>query len=242
MPFALPLAAKVRPREDDHGDIQHGNTKLGKKDILWVWDLPAVTTCPGRSKLCEDLCYANSGFFRMPGTTMGLARNLRYSHGADFEDWLVSVLQKRAVQVLRVHGSGDFYSQAYAISCWRVFRRLPHTAFYFYTRSWRDREILPVLAGMALEPNVEAWFSTDKETGPPECALPRVKIAYMLTAGETAPAFPVDLVFRDEDHLPGQRVKRAGGALVCPYEQGPGLNVTCARCKICFREALRGRS
>jgi hypothetical protein len=42
--------------------LARGNSKLGS--AIHHFDLPAVRTCPGRSSVCEAVCYATRNRFR----------------------------------------------------------------------------------------------------------------------------------------------------------------------------------
>ena len=75
--------------------------------------------------------------------------------------------------------------------------------------------------------------------------MPWARRAYLLDYGEDESAVPggCDLVFRvppprlpGRPHAYGRPVKRMGGVLVCPKEQGVPRRVelTCSTCRICF--------
>ena len=86
--------------------LQRGNSKLG--EAVHHWSLPAFTTCPDRSALCEHHCYARGGRFRTRRVQYILARNLLLAARDDFEDRMVKEVKRCGVHVLRVHVSGDF--------------------------------------------------------------------------------------------------------------------------------------
>ena len=41
------------------GLLKKGNSKLGNK--IWTFSIPAIETCPKRSKMCEKACYTMKG-------------------------------------------------------------------------------------------------------------------------------------------------------------------------------------
>jgi hypothetical protein len=217
-------------------DLTPGNSKLG---LIWNWSLPAIITCPGRSNLCEDLCYASRSFYHTPSVRDKLFSNLAYANSPLFAEWMISRLRELEASLVRVHVAGDFFNSLYAGAWVRVFRALPKTKFYYYTRSWRNPEIRASLEQSSRR-NVRAWYSCDAETGRPSRPRKGVRLAYMLTGSEEAPAFDADLVFRDKSWRPGERVKRVGGRLVCPAEQAPLSGATCDKCRICFDDSRAG--
>lgn len=101
-----------------------------------TFSLPHRKTCPGSTPACCAICYAKvaEDFYKevLPSRT----RNLIASKQDDFVDQMVATLSKRRKRVLRVHESGDFYSQAYVEKWAEIALRLPDFRFYAYTRSW----------------------------------------------------------------------------------------------------------
>src|SRR5262245_52452305 len=131
--------------------LSRGNAKLGR-DIR-AFNLPARHTCPGRSSLCAGACYATAGHFHRGSVRSALWRHHRATLGPDFVARVLSELLAYQVRVVRIHGSGDFYSARYVRLWQRIAVRAPRTVFVAYTRSWRDRAILPALLRFACLPN-----------------------------------------------------------------------------------------
>jgi Gene product 88 len=212
--------------------LTRGNTKLGES--IHAWSIPAVDTCPGRTRLCESVCYATGGRFRTHRVQELLQENLDQSLRKDFEARVVKEINRRGVSVLRVHVSGDFYDPSYARKWLNVARRSRRTTFYAYTRSWRLEEYRDVLSEMASMLNFHIWFSVDRETGTPEVVPLRVRLAFLQTEEGDDPG-DVDLVFRTPA-LRSTRVRRIGLSLVCPTEQGASEagDRSCTSCRRCF--------
>lgn len=221
--------------------LTQGNTKFGPA-LIWGFSIPAVSTCPGRSKLCEKVCYADHGFFKMPTVQTSLSRNFH----ATKEEWFVgdigSEIRRSDISVVRIHVSGDFYSSAYVDKWIAIVNRAPKTTFFAYTRSWKDEKILKRLRVLAGLPNMHLWYSEDFETGPAPND-PDIRRGYMLEhdAYERYVHPGVDLVFRVR---PVKPAKRMNGALVCPFEQKieRKVKLTCDRCRICFTGPKNGES
>lgn len=220
-----------------------GNTKLGK---IWNWSIPAIKTCPGRTRLCESACYACSGAYRFRSTQDAHARNYRLSLSESFVHGVICELLEKRADIVRIHASGDFYSREYVEKWVEIVRKLPLVTFYGYTRSWRpteenDEQLIASLFELSCLSNVYLWLSCDRQTGAPPrwWQSPR---AYLSGSDDDMPSYPVELIFRD-DH--STRMKKGGvnQALVCPFEQGfPRQHLSCQKCALCFdssRKVLR---
>lgn len=109
-----------------------GNMKL--KNIL-IFDLPAVRTCLNCSD-CKDRCYArkaermykNSAIFRETNLVLFL------SDKELLKSLIISQLEATKKKVIRLHSSGDFFSQSY-INFWNeIIKLFPEKKFYTYTK------------------------------------------------------------------------------------------------------------
>ncbi len=192
-------------------------------------------TCPGESAICSQLCYAARGFFVMPTVARSHARNRDFSRTEEFVPWMTAQLQAHFVRVLRIHVAGDFYDAPYVAKWLTIAEQSRRTIFYAYTRSWRDEEILPGLIALSRLPNVNLWFSQDRQTGeaPLISGVRRCYLAVDDADARTAPP-SCDLVFRDR---PPSVMKYANSVLVCPVENGVHtgrFHHTCSSCGICW--------
>jgi Gene product 88 len=213
--------------------LSRGNGKLGEG--IHSWSLPAVETCPGRSTLCESVCYARTGRFRTQIIQDRLQASLDASLRDDFERRIVAEIRRRGVHTLRIHVAGDFYSPEYAAKWLRIARQCRRTRFYCYTRSWRQSEFAAVLADLATLSNVRLWWSVDAETGLPTDMPERVELAY-LQREVTDDPHDAKVVFRVK-HLRKTPARRIGLAIVCSTETGlpQADDITCTSCRRCFR-------
>lgn len=209
--------------------LSKGNGKLGEN--IHHWSIPAVDTCPGRSNICETHCYARSGRYRTDIIRDRLNENLQASKAKGFISRMAKEVQRRWVQVCRIHVAGDFYDVGYARKWVSIARRCPRTIFYSYTRSWRIDTIEPVLREMATLDNVRLWYSADSETGIPPMTE-GVRIAWLQDQGDGAME-TVDLVFRVR-RLRREPARRIGLSLVCPVENGSDRKTDCGTCRHCW--------
>lgn len=212
--------------------LVRGNSKLGRQ--IFSFSLPAGVTCPGQTPSCAQACYAMRGFYLKPNVRRVYRRNLRLTRRPDFADRIVREIQSVRPAVVRIHASGDFHTPAYVRSWAEVARRCPGVQFYAYTRSWRLPEFRRPLRELASVPNVQLWYSCDRDTGLPARKPRSVRIAWMQSAADDLPPRS-DLVFRVHK-LRQTVVKRVGLALVCPVENGAtGGRTDCGRCGVCWR-------
>jgi hypothetical protein len=206
-----------------------GNTKLGQS--INTWSLPSVATCPGRSAVCESVCYSNHrGRYRFQAVIERLAWSYQQSLRDDFADRMVSEIRKKGCLVIRVHCSGDFYSQEYAEKWLKIMKACPRPRYYWYSRSWRVPEIAPVLEQMAALRCCRAWYSIDRETGIPSVVPPGVRLAYLQTQEGEEPEL-VDLLFVVRRLR--RYARRMSLPLLCPNEGERAEN--CGDCGKCFR-------
>ncbi len=212
--------------------LTRGNGKLGEG--IHAWSLPAVETCPGRSALCERVCYAREGRFRTHLLQDRLNENLDAALADEFVTRVAAEIRRRGIHTVRVHVSGDFFSPEYARKWVAIARRSPRTQFYAYTRSWRIEEIAPALAELARLRNVRLWYSHDPETGTPPEIPDGVRLAYLQAERSDTPHS--DLVFRTRP-LRSEPADKISLRLLCPTEiPGPKTEqVTCTTCRRCHR-------
>ena len=206
-----------------------GVGKLGEG--IHQFSLPAVVTCPGRSSICESVCYANNqGRYRFPQVQERLQWNFEQSLRDDFADRMITEIRKKGCIVIRVHCSGDFYDADYARKWLRVMKECKTAKFYWYSRSWRDPDIAAVLEEMAVLKNCRAWYSIDAQTGLPEVVPKGVALAYLQVEPDEEPEL-IDLPFVVRRLR--KEARRQSLPLLCPHQAGTAEN--CGHCTRCFR-------
>jgi len=122
-----------------------GNTKVGKlkhkyKKIV-TFDIPAwksadgTVTCLG-AKACINGCFARFGFFRMPHKAALMEHNLKLVQGSPsrFVKMAIEDLKRLKPNLVRLHASGDFTSQAIVNAWFKIARQFPNTRFYCYSK------------------------------------------------------------------------------------------------------------
>lgn len=211
------------------GLLVQSNEKLGGS--AFHFDLPPVRTCPGRSKLCEGVCYAQTGRFRFPQVRERLEWAFEQSRRADFVGRMVDELYRKGVLLMRWHVAGDFYSPDYCKKARAVVEALSGVRFWAYTRSWRVPKLADILWGIAELDNFALWLSADDETGYPPYVPDGVRVAWMQTDESPEQA---DLVFATREVR--KQPARINLDLLCPTETDAGMRAgtTCSSCQYCF--------
>lgn len=210
-----------------------GNGKLGEQ--VAHFDLPAGEGfCPGATACCLSHCYARKARFRFSSVIDKLAWCHEESQRPGFERKIAREIRHRGLLLIRLHCSGDFYSQQYAERWLRVMRSLRRARFWFYSRSWRVPAIEAVLREMALLDNCKVWYSLDRDTDLPVERPVNVRYAYMQDTAELSEES--ELVFRTREMLNGPRV--ALPMVLCPSDtpQGRAAGANCGSCGICYDE------
>jgi hypothetical protein len=115
------------------------NTKLNKsKYKIYTFSLPAVKTCPGASHCIPD-CYATRLFFQMPNVKASHSQAHELSKSENFARILIEEINamRKKPSHIRIHPSGDFYSEDYLNHWLNVASAFPEITFYGYTKSVR---------------------------------------------------------------------------------------------------------
>jgi hypothetical protein len=218
-----------------------GNGKVGRRrGLIFVWSLPAVTTCPGRTeKTCVQHCYALQGRFKFPAVADRLQQNLALAKSEWFAPLMIREIRRRAAAVVRVHAAGDFFSADYVWAWCMISDACQGARFYYYTRSFAVPELRGPLEELGSRANVVAWWSCDRDL-PPPAKIPRgTRCCYLMVDEDEPVPANCRLVFRVRKlrRLP---LRQIGGAPVCVSEREPLSTVTCETCRLCWRPSPGG--
>lgn len=127
-----------------------GNTKLAKLDTV-SFNIPAFRNADGfhvcpKAGACATLCYARQGRYMLPNVARAREFNLQHARGdlRTFQRLATEDLRKIPNATVRVHDSGDFFSQGYMNAWFRIATTFPEKKFYAYTKSLHlDRSKCP---------------------------------------------------------------------------------------------------
>ena len=101
----------------------------------YLLDMPAVYTCKNCAS-CAPTCYAVGAQVQWPGTKLGRFANLYMfmNHRETFKNKINSELAGNKRPIVRIHTSGDIFSQKYLNFLNEIIRDNPNKTFYTYTK------------------------------------------------------------------------------------------------------------
>lgn len=118
-----------------------GNTKLAKLDTV-SFNTPAFRSADGfkvcpKAGACATLCYARQGRYILPNVARAREFNLAIVRGdlTHFTNMAIMDLKLIKNATVRVHDSGDFFSQGYMNAWFVIASAFPEKKFYAYTKS-----------------------------------------------------------------------------------------------------------
>ncbi len=118
-----------------------GNSKLKKLKTV-SFNLPAFRSADGfhvcpKAGGCATVCYARQGYYVMPAVAATREFNLKIVRKSlkTFIKQATADLTKLKHKIVRLHDSGDFFSQAYLNAWIEVIKAHPTKKFYAYTKS-----------------------------------------------------------------------------------------------------------
>lgn len=110
-----------------------GNHKLDSGII--TFDIPATQDICGR--ICEG-CYAIKAQKLYKAVLPSRERKLELSKQPSFVGLATSAINVLNPNYVRLHASGEFYSQEYVDKWYEIAKQLPSRAFYAYTKRLSD--------------------------------------------------------------------------------------------------------
>lgn len=141
-----------------------------------IFNIPAVSTCPGRTPDCEKFCYADGAEKFREEARIHRRRNYLISSFPEFVELAVHEIElrlntpnfRKAKKIyVRIHESGDFYSRKYLekwLAIMKHFAGDPRITFAFYTKSF------DMFSGITLPENAAPTGSLWAMTHPGERA------------------------------------------------------------------------
>ena len=109
-------------------------------------------TCPFADK-CVKYCYAQKGAYTWGNVKPAFERRYEISKQDDFVEIMIEEIVKKKVDYLRVHDSGDYYSNEYIYKWFAIANALPNVRFYSYTKS------IPLFLDKKIPENLDIIFS-----------------------------------------------------------------------------------
>ena len=114
--------------------LKNNNTKLGKG--IYAFDLPAVISCPNHTECAKD-CYADKGTFLWKDAKRSNTYNfiIALNDLQFLKDCLINELERRNINIIRIHSSGDFFSDDYFNMWVSIARKFPNLKIFTYTKT-----------------------------------------------------------------------------------------------------------
>jgi hypothetical protein len=116
--------------------LTFGNMKLPKTTA--IFNLPPGMTCPGSTDFCKKICYAAKASRIYPSARAHRSEAMEATK--DLNNFKTAILKElsenRKVATVRIHESGDFYSQTYFDAWCEIAKGRPDLNFYAYTKTW----------------------------------------------------------------------------------------------------------
>jgi len=184
-----------------------------------AFSLPAGSdfSCAGETDTCRDACYAKSGRHVFANVQSLQAGNWNFIKQFESNKDVLGAAKELLSAIgpkkplMRIHESGDFFSQWYVDVWTAVITALPQTQFWFYTRCFQfDFSAMKDLT------NVACWASTDKDN--------EVK----------ATEFVKNQPFFRHAFGPLQLEEKPENTVLCPVTTGKlNVNGACESCMLC---------
>lgn len=109
-------------------------------------------TCPFADK-CVKYCYAQKGAYIWGNVKPAFERRYEATKQDNFVEMMVEELVKKKADYLRIHDSGDYYSNEYIYKWFAIANALPDVRFYSYTKS------IPLFLDKTIPENMDIIFS-----------------------------------------------------------------------------------
>jgi len=176
-----------------------------------TFSLPTTHSCPGATLTCMNWCYAKKAEKSYPKVLPCRIRNLNDSKREDFKDKMISLISKTNSNYIRIHESGDFYSQIYLDKWIDICKNFPEKTFLAYTQCYKlDYSKKP-------DNLIIYWTMWPDSRGLPETGLKAIVISKKGKCIGNYLSEPIGLK----------------NAFKCKKEDG--LGITCDKCLYCYK-------
>lgn len=208
------------PSDKSIAGLTPGNKKTGvvgtEFSAIWVWNLPPFMTCPGASEWCPLNCYNlddRTDVYPIDDWRINLW--LFLNEERKLQERIETQLQNsKEPCAVRIHSSGDFFSNDY-IKFWKkIISDFRHITFWTYTRSWVVDELSDSIRQLNEMSNLSLFASYD------------------LSMKKECPNYPRSLVFDTIDEM--LCYQENFGGMICPEQFK--LVGCCADCGLCMEK------
>lgn len=117
--------------------LRNKNSKLGEN--IFNFSI-SRDSCLHKTESCDKYCYAKKGNYAYRNVKKGLQKNFDLTKQENFIDLIsaqITLLKiQNKIKYIRIHPSGDFYSQKYYEKWNEIAIRNPELVFLTYTRNY----------------------------------------------------------------------------------------------------------
>lgn len=122
--------------------LSKGNAKLDKS--IFCWSITPVVSCLNCSQ-CAKHCYARFPYNFYPNTKKAWDRNYALAKSGEFALYITTQLSRaRKCKTVRIHVSGDFFSQEYINQWAEIAKQFPNLKFYSYSKVFGILDFSPL--------------------------------------------------------------------------------------------------
>lgn len=161
----------LEPVDSEFYGFEKGNKKTGETnsrgEIVLVWNLPPVVTCPGADS-CLEFCYnADTRINVFPIESWCVNWFWALNKKDACIEKINNILKCYDNPVVRVHSSGDFFSIDYVKMWVEIANQNPHAKFWAYTRSWKVNDLAEAIQRLSQVSNFNLFASINKNEKSP---------------------------------------------------------------------------
>jgi len=139
------------------------NSKMKKTSLennvkLFNFGIPAYKTASGKitcpfAKDCVKYCYAQKGAYSWSNVKPAFEKRYELTKDSNFVQIMTDAIKSKKATHIRIHDSGDFYSNKYILDWFTIAVNNPNVVFYFYTKS------IVLFQGIELPKNMFSIYS-----------------------------------------------------------------------------------
>jgi hypothetical protein len=136
--------------------LKKTSKQIGKK--VFNFGIPAYKSASGKLTCpmaleCVKFCYAKKGAYIWSNVKPAFEKRYELTKTTEFEGAMISEINKKKADFVRIHDSGDFYSKKYLDKWLYIAAVMPHVKFYAYTN------MVEMFKNIILPDNFDVIFS-----------------------------------------------------------------------------------
>ena len=136
--------------------LKKTSKELGKR--VFNFGIPAYKSASGKLTCpmaleCIKFCYAKKGAYIWYNVKPAFEKRYELTKTANFEGAMIAEINKKKVDFVRIHDSGDFYSKKYLDKWLYIAAVMQHIKFYAYTN------MIEMFKNIILPDNFDVIFS-----------------------------------------------------------------------------------